>query len=115
MDFLALKIGSFEKEFVSRAREKNTIKNTMVQELKETDYKRLKFVVEMTERFKSFHIIFSDEAHFTLTGHFNKQNSVLEQDESPAINTKHVTLRNTSVTVWAGLASSFSRTRQEMR
>lgn len=79
----------------------------IVQQLRPSDYtKRLQFANEMLERFTSFNnIFFSDEAHFHLTGHVNRQNCRYWSDVNPQL--KHQTpLHSPKVTVWAALSAS---------
>jgi len=78
----------------------------MVQQLKPQDYAhRLQFANEMLERFASFNnIFFSDEAHFHLNGHVNRQNCRYWSDTNPKL--KHQKpLHSPKVTVWAALSA----------
>ncbi|XP_048484480.1 uncharacterized protein LOC125490157 [Plutella xylostella] len=78
----------------------------LVQELKPNDLNLRKLFAEtMLERFKSFNnILFSDEAHFHLNGHVNKQNCRYWSTENPKA--KHERpLHSPKVTVWAAISS----------
>lgn len=78
----------------------------MVQELQAGDYgKRLNFAKEMMERFKNFNnIIFSDEAHFHLSGELNKQNGRYYSEENPRVIVESG-LHPKRCTAWVGLAA----------
>lgn len=79
----------------------------MVQELKETDhYQRRNFAFWMTERAEGFSkkIIFSDEAHFHLSGYVNKQNCRIWGDENPHVYHEQP-LHALKTIVWCGLGS----------
>lgn len=78
----------------------------LVQELKPQDAgQRLQFVNQVTARFATFNnILFSDEAHFHLNGHVNKQNCRYWS----ATNPKHKhqkPLHSPKVTVWAAMSA----------
>lgn len=78
----------------------------LVQELKDTDpMHRLNFANEMFDRFTSFNnVLFSDEAHFHINGHVNKQNCRYWSCENP--NRKHERpLHSPKVTVWAAMSA----------
>ncbi|CAK1579832.1 unnamed protein product [Parnassius mnemosyne] len=78
----------------------------LVQELKDTDtIHRLNFANEMLNRFTSFNnVFFSDEAHFHINGHVNKQNYRYWSCENP--NRKHQKpLHSPKVTVWAAMSA----------
>lgn len=78
----------------------------LVQKLKDTDtIHRLNFANEMLNRFTSFNnVLFSDEAHFHINGHVNKQNCRYWSCENP--NRKHQKpLHSPKVTVWAALSA----------
>lgn len=78
----------------------------LVQDLKPNDHNlRRDFVETMFERFRSFNnILFSDEAHFHLNGHVNKQNSRYWASENPRF--KHQKpLHSPKVTVWAAISA----------
>jgi hypothetical protein len=79
----------------------------IVQALKPNDpAQRLQFANEVLERFTSFNnIFFSDEAHFHLNGHVNRQNCRYWSDTNPDL--KHQKpLHSPKVTVWAALSAS---------
>lgn len=78
----------------------------LVQKLKPNDFNLRKLYAEtMLERFSNFdNILFSDEAHFHLNGHVNKQNCRYWSSENPK--TKHQKpLHSPKVTVWAAISS----------
>lgn len=78
----------------------------LVQELKPQDpIQRLEFVNKITERLQTFtNIIFSDEAHFHLNGHVNRQNCRYWSTTNPK--RKHQRpLHSPKVTVWAAMSS----------
>lgn len=78
----------------------------MVQELKPQDRAhRLQFANDMLEKFTNFNnIFFSDEAHFHLNGHVNRQNCRYWSDTNPKL--KHQKpLHSPKVTVWAALSA----------
>lgn len=78
----------------------------LVQELKPQDAgQRLDFVNQMIERFPTFtNILFSDEAHFHLNGHVNKQNCRYWSATNPK--QKHQKpLHSPKVTVWAAMSA----------
>lgn len=78
----------------------------LVQELKDTDpTNRLNFVNEMMNRFTSFNnVLFSDEAHFHMNGHVNRQNSRYWSSVNPR--RKHQRpLHSPKVTVWAAMSA----------
>lgn len=78
----------------------------LVQELKPDDLNlRRVFVETMLERFRSFNnILFSDEAHFHLNGHVNKQNCRYWAAANPR--SKHQKpLHSPKVTAWAAISA----------
>lgn len=78
----------------------------LVQHLKPNDHNlRRHFVETMLERFRSFNnILFSDEAHFHLNGHVNKQNSRYWASDNPHF--KHQKpMHSPKVTVWAAIST----------
>lgn len=78
----------------------------LVQELQPNDpILRRAFVKTMLERFRSFNnILFSDEAHFHINGHVNKQNCRYWAAENPRA--KHEKpLHSPKVTVWAAISA----------
>ncbi|XP_054015352.1 uncharacterized protein LOC128896174, partial [Hylaeus anthracinus] len=88
----------------------HAFKIELTQELKERDHlQRRNFTNWLSEHRSidalfSRNIIFSDEAHFTLDGHVNKQNCRIWGDEnSRAIKKK--SLHSKKVTVWCGFWS----------
>lgn len=85
----------------------NPFKIQLVQELKPTDpADRLFFANEIMDRFpEADNILFSDEAHFHLNGHVNKQNCRYWSRENPK--QKHQRpLHSPKVTVWAAMSAS---------
>lgn len=85
----------------------NPFKIQLVQELKPTDpADRLFFANEIMDRFpETDNILFSDEAHFHLNGHVNKQNCRYWSRENPK--QKHQRpLHSPKVTVWAAMSAS---------
>ncbi|CAH1989820.1 unnamed protein product [Acanthoscelides obtectus] len=84
----------------------------LVQELKDNDaIQRLNFANEMLNRFSSLNnVLFSDEAHFHLNGHVNKQNCRYWSPENPR--RKHQKpLHSPKVTVWAAMSAHWCRQR----
>lgn len=78
----------------------------LVQELKPNDHHlRRAFAERMLERFRSLNnILFSDEAHFHLSGYVNKQNCRYWAVENPKL--KHQRpLHSLKVTVWAAMSA----------
>ncbi|XP_069359553.1 histone-lysine N-methyltransferase SETMAR-like [Maniola hyperantus] len=78
----------------------------LVQELNPNDLNLRKSYAEtMLTRFSNFHnILFSDEAHFHLNGHVNKQNCRYWSSENPKA--KHERpLHSPKVTVWAAISA----------
>lgn len=78
----------------------------LVQELKPNDHNlRRIFAQTMLERFPTLNnILFSDEAHFHLNGHVNKQNCRYWATENPK--SKHQKpLHSPKVTVWAAISA----------
>ena len=75
----------------------------MVQELNSQDRaQRLQFANEMLERFTNFNIFFSDEAHFHLNEHLNRQNCRYWSGTNPTL--KHQKpLHSPKVTAWAAI------------
>lgn len=79
----------------------------ITQELKPADHlKRRVFANWMREKDADFSkkIVFSDEAHFHLSGYVNKQNCRIWGSENPRVTTEHQ-MHPQKVTVWCGLWS----------
>lgn len=78
----------------------------MVQELQPGDFeKRLEFAKVMLKQFDNFNnILFTDEAHFHLSGPLNRQNYRFYSEENPR-NILETGLHPKKCTAWVGLAS----------